>query len=183
MKTKLIVTLLTVLALTGLTAGTSATAAPAKGRAPAATLAASQLLGVFVIHSRADYNQCLDADLNTIGGNGTRVQMWTCNGQRQQMWLIHDVDGYRVFQNAYSLRVLEGVGTSAYLWQFDNSNYQKWVQWWDSLGVGWGFYSSVAPNRSLDANPLQMWRDGATVRLADYGWGVQNQVWDLVQIA
>ena len=27
---------------------------------------------------------CLDADLNTIGSNGTKVQLWDCNGQSQQ---------------------------------------------------------------------------------------------------
>ena len=33
------------------------------------------------------YNlRCLDADLNTIGGNGTKVQLWDCNGQPQQNW-------------------------------------------------------------------------------------------------
>lgn len=30
--------------------------------------------------------RCIDADLNTIGGNGTRVQLWDCNSQPQQDW-------------------------------------------------------------------------------------------------
>lgn len=29
-------------------------------------------------------NRCVDADLDTIGGNGTKVQFWNCNGQPQQ---------------------------------------------------------------------------------------------------
>jgi endo-1,4-beta-xylanase len=30
---------------------------------------------------------CLDADLGTIEQNGTQVQLWTCNGGRNQYWL------------------------------------------------------------------------------------------------
>lgn len=34
----------------------------------------------------AKSGRCLDADLNTIGGNGTTVQLWDCNSQPQQQW-------------------------------------------------------------------------------------------------
>src|ERR1700754_1586931 len=33
--------------------------------------------------TNAKSGRCTDADLNTIGGNGTRVQLWDCNGQSQ----------------------------------------------------------------------------------------------------
>jgi Ricin-type beta-trefoil lectin domain/Ricin-type beta-trefoil lectin domain-like len=34
----------------------------------------------------AQSNRCLDADANTIGGNGTKVQLWDCNGRQNQFW-------------------------------------------------------------------------------------------------
>ncbi|GAA1296866.1 RICIN domain-containing protein [Saccharothrix xinjiangensis] len=33
-----------------------------------------------------DRGQCLDADSRN-GGNGTRVQVWRCNGTSQQVWI------------------------------------------------------------------------------------------------
>ncbi|MER5424543.1 RICIN domain-containing protein [Streptosporangium roseum] len=32
--------------------------------------------------------RCLDADLNTIGPNGTKVQLWNCNGWSNQKWSL-----------------------------------------------------------------------------------------------
>ena len=30
--------------------------------------------------------KCLDADLGTIGGQGTIVQVWSCGGASNQIW-------------------------------------------------------------------------------------------------
>ena len=32
------------------------------------------------------FNKCLDADLNSIGRDGTTVQLWACTGGQNQQW-------------------------------------------------------------------------------------------------
>lgn len=36
-----------------------------------------------------DGGQCLDADARTLPANGTKVQMWACNGGTNQDWTIY----------------------------------------------------------------------------------------------
>ena len=38
----------------------------------------TSLTGVYRIRSQFNAGKCLDADLNTISGNGTKVQLWDC---------------------------------------------------------------------------------------------------------
>ena len=40
----------------------------------------------YLIGPASDESRCLDADLGTINGNGTKVQLWTCNGATNQKW-------------------------------------------------------------------------------------------------
>ena len=66
-----------------------------------ASSAAAASYGV-AIHS-AKSGRCLDADLNTIGGDGTKVQLWDCNGQPQQKWYY---DG-KFTHSGYNARCLD----------------------------------------------------------------------------
>lgn len=76
--------------------------------------------------------QCLDADANYIGGNGTPVQLWDCygTGQLNQIWYVYQ-DGYHnyTFKNKASSRVLDA-----------DANYLGMngtpVQLWDNYGEG-----------------------------------------------
>jgi hypothetical protein len=36
------------------------------------------------------YGQCLDGDRNTIPANGSRVQLWACNGWTNQNWSLRN---------------------------------------------------------------------------------------------
>ncbi len=92
-------------------------------------------MGAYVIHS--DYNnKCLDADLNTIGNDGTKVQLWTCNNSSQQTW-----DGYTrgndysrtYWINAAGGRCLDADlnhigsnGDKVQLWTCNGSSQQTW---------------------------------------------------------
>jgi hypothetical protein len=76
------------------------------------------------------HNKCLDADNGTIGGNGTRVQMWDCNGWENQQWLVF---GNHTVQNAVSRRCLDGDtvtlpanGTKVQLWDCNGGAHQAW---------------------------------------------------------
>jgi hypothetical protein len=54
------------------------------------------------------YNgKCLDADVNTMGANGTKVQLWDCNGSLQQQWHVDPVGGVLQIRSAYSGRCLD----------------------------------------------------------------------------
>ena len=143
-------------------------------------------MGRYTIHNRYS-GRCLDADLNTINANGTKVQLWDCNGSAQQIWYVHSIDGYYVIQSARSGRVLDADpismwrnGTTVRLWQYNGGANQKWSWWFDGLGDG--FSSANSPYRS----PTRTWSpSGATApraQLWDYGWGATQQLWSLVSV-
>ncbi|MBV8931522.1 MAG: ricin-type beta-trefoil lectin domain protein [Kutzneria sp.] len=78
--------------------------------------------------------KCLDADLDSIDNNGTKVQLWDCNGSTEQQWQIDDInaDG-TVVRNAMSQRCLDADinsidsnGTKVQLWDCDGSTEQQW---------------------------------------------------------
>ncbi|WP_229854407.1 RICIN domain-containing protein [Streptomyces filipinensis] len=76
----------------------------------------------------------MDADA-TAGGNGTKVQVWGCNGTTQQQWYhpSGDLAIYNVRFNNGNNTVLDrdtnvpGNGAQAQLW---GRNLQS-QQWWD----------------------------------------------------
>ncbi|MFI6300099.1 RICIN domain-containing protein [Nonomuraea sp. NPDC050790] len=37
-------------------------------------------------HAPSGLHRCLDADSNTLRGNGTKVQLWDCKGRSNQRW-------------------------------------------------------------------------------------------------
>jgi len=83
------------------------------------------------IHSLyGNKGQCLDADA-TNGGNGTRVQVWACNGSSQQAWYSTD-DGFLIngrFQSMCLDADLNGGGnngTVLQLWQCNGTSQQQW---------------------------------------------------------
>jgi hypothetical protein len=84
-----------------------------------------------VIRSHANW-RCLDADLNTIAGNGTKVQLWDCNGWSNQKW-IYDAISHTIY-SLYNGRCLDadlnGIGangTKAQLWDCNGWANQKWT--------------------------------------------------------
>lgn len=203
MRRKLMIALLSVLTIAGLTSGTSAAAdtptsatpaTPAVPVGPAAqygtpaklptpTLRSTEALpaplpgaiavyGPYVIRSYHDY-RCLDADVITMGANGTKVQMWTCNFEPQQRWYLHDLGNYNLLiQNEASGRILDGDsngmccdGTKVQLWDHIPGNLnQTWHHWteygWDSM-----FQNNMYPYRELDADMNGMCCDGTKVQL------------------
>jgi hypothetical protein len=92
-------------------------------------LAAVRATGPIRSHSNW---RCLDADLNTISGNGTKVQLWNCNGWNNQKW-IYDAISHTIY-SMYNGRCLDadlgGIGsngTRVQLWDCNGWANQKWT--------------------------------------------------------
>jgi Ricin-type beta-trefoil lectin domain-like len=75
--------------------------------------------------------RCLDADTGSIGGNGTKVQLWDCWGGKNQSWAVNS-DGTIV--NLQSGRCLDADtgtignnGTNVQLWDCGGAQNQVWV--------------------------------------------------------
>jgi hypothetical protein len=91
----------------------------------------------YLLGPASDDSRCLDADLNTIGANGTKVQLWTCNEYAaNQAWYIQQIpEGYYRLQNVASGRYLDADlntiganGTKVQLWDYIGGEHN---QWWD----------------------------------------------------
>jgi hypothetical protein len=134
-----------------------------------------------------DYSgRCLDADLNTIGGNGTKVQLWDCNGQSQQQWYLTPYGGGYQIKNGRSGRCLDAdlntIGTNGsrvQLWDCNGSPQQTWIPGYSgSVTDLFNHYS----DRVLDADRNTIGRNGTVVQMWDlvvdiYGYPVYNQAW------
>jgi hypothetical protein len=139
----------------------------------------------------------LDADTNTIGGNGTKVQLWDDYGagQTNQWWSFGatDVPGvYKIYNNDGG-RVLDadtntlgGNGTVVQLWE-DLGGSQRNQFWaltdtgYHDAGTGNELYKwvSYASGRVLDADTNTLGGNGTKVQLwDDYGVGQYNQDWE-----
>ncbi|MER5867490.1 RICIN domain-containing protein [Kitasatospora sp. NPDC002040] len=130
--------------------------------------------------SNGNGGQCLDADLNTIGGNGTKVQLWGCNGWSNQTWIWTPVAGqpvgYYTIQTEKNYRCLDadlntinGNGTKVQLWDCNGWDNQIWL--WNGTTL-----QTKKNARVLDADANTIPRDGTKVQLWDRnGWA--NQRW------
>ena len=78
-------------------------------------------------------DRCLDADWQTIGSNGTKVQLWDCYGaqQRNQLWQIWSTPTLGLYQirNVQTGRCLD-----ADYWGRGANGTR--VQLWDCYGMG-----------------------------------------------
>jgi hypothetical protein len=124
-----------------------------------------------------DSGRCLDADANTIGGNGTKVQLWDCNGQTQQYWLLTPSgQGYQI-KNERSGRCLDADTNTAgsnggrvQLWDCNGKPQQQWIDYSDWVVDGStdinSFYTPLV-NRCLDADLTTINANGTKVQLWD----------------
>jgi hypothetical protein len=114
--------------------------------------------------------KCLDADLNTIGADGTKVQLWTCNGSPQQQWFLYS-DG--TIRNGLSGRCLDAdtktafvLGGKVQLWDCNGGPQQIW----DQHGAGGGGTARKSFTDELDALCL----DADTKTIGTNGTRVQR---------
>ena len=83
--------------------------------------------------------QCIDADANN-GSNGTKVQVWTCNGTDQQKWIYwndYTLESVR-FRGMCMDADLNGGGTNGtriQLWQCNGQPQQYWYTFSNDLAI------------------------------------------------
>ena len=119
--------------------------------------------------------RCLDADANTIGIPGTRVQLWDClTTQNNQNWSFY-ADG--TIRNAQSgqcldadLNTVAANGTIVHLWTCNGGANQQWTIGADST------IRSRYSGRCLDADMGTIGTSGTKVQLWNCNGG-QNQDW------
>jgi hypothetical protein len=83
----------------------------------------------------SDFNgKCLDAEA-FAGWNGTKVQLWDCNGQPQQQWILRPFDGYyQIVNNKWPSKCLNAdnsagqypAGARVQLWDCDWTANMAW---------------------------------------------------------
>ncbi|WP_406737594.1 ricin-type beta-trefoil lectin domain protein [Streptomyces sp. NBC_00853] len=125
---------------------------------------------------RSSYNgRCLDADLNTMGRNGTKVQLWNCNGQPQQGWVLDGGGAIRSIRDRSrcldaDLNTIQANGTKVQLWDCNGQPQQVWRV----SSTGW-IYNEKS-GRCLDADLNTIQANGTKVQLWDCN-GQRQQNW------
>ncbi|GAB3138145.1 hypothetical protein GCM10027290_05230 [Micromonospora sonneratiae] len=126
--------------------------------------------------------QCLDGDRNTIPRNGSKVQLWACNGWTNQAWIFTQVSGlptgYYTIRNYYGGQCLDGDrntiprnGSIVQLWACNGWTNQVWI--WNGVTLR-NYYGG----QCLDGDRNTIPRNGSKVQLwACNGW--TNQSWSL----
>lgn len=145
--------------------------------------------GPYRLVSKASRGWCLDADLNTIDGNFTKVQMWSCSGppngspSPQQLWWFWDLNSFdqRIVSAHAPNRTLEayggggGNGTAIELYDWWNGPNQQWEPS-KTDGFYFRMYNVQFPNMLLDQDSNCQFQNGCKVQL----WqtvGGDNQYW------
>ncbi|MFD8599374.1 RICIN domain-containing protein [Kitasatospora sp. NPDC059646] len=103
---------------------------------------AATVTGTYIrIHSlySAVTGQCLDADANN-GANGTRVQVWGCNGTTQQEWISwsdYSIESVRFPGMCLDADTNGGGnnGTRLQLWQCNGTTQQQWFMRANDLAI------------------------------------------------
>lgn len=139
--------------------------------------------GPFTIQNQ-DTGACLDAQTQTLGKNGTVVQLWSCLGDPNQQWYEDNYGTYARIWNADAgqyqfldaqTQSLGKDGTVVQLWQYIDGNTN---QWWYVNGNGTITNQDVAAGvyTYLDADLNTIGKDGTKIQL----WqkvGGSNQFW------
>ncbi|MEW2446432.1 ricin-type beta-trefoil lectin domain protein [Streptomyces parvulus] len=115
--------------------------------------------------------KCLDVD-NSMTADGTKVQLWTCNGTGAQQWTRADDGTLRALGKC--LDVSNGGtadGTKIQLWTCNGTGSQKWAPQSD------GTVRNPQSGKCLDASG-GTWNDGTPVHLWTCHTGA-NQKWFL----
>ncbi|MFG2181661.1 RICIN domain-containing protein [Streptomyces abikoensis] len=159
--------------------GDAAATSLRRARQGALTLGARVRSGVVRIVSLYERTpgQCLDADANA-GGNGTKVQVWKCNGSGQQAWISWDngaVESVRFRGMCLDADTNGGGrnGTRVQLWQCNGTAQQRWFGFRNDLALYNDLFCNGG-NTVLDRD-TNVPGDGARAQL--WAKNFQSQQW------
>ena len=135
---------------------------------------------------------CLDADTGTLHAKSTKVQLWTCNGQVQQLWVFHVAPGnpsaWVITNTGGDNKCLDADtgtinhnGTIVHLYPCDNNAVQQWYLEQDSNG---NLYlqsaAAAASGKYLDAASERAGQNGDPVQLWAWNGGGASQRWSMI---
>ncbi len=154
------------------------------GQSPDASTAPVATGGITLHSNRFGQDMCLDADLNGQGSNGTKVQLWTCNGSVQQQWryegdlrttgaLIHSVRWPSMCLDA-DTNTIGANGGKVQLWMCNGFAQQRWYYRSDAAASAYQNGWNAPYGRCLDADANAGW-DGTTVQLWECNQTTQQQ--------
>jgi hypothetical protein len=125
------------------------------------------------------YGRYLDGALQSIGSNGTKVQLWDFNGGDQQLWYFLPLGGDEwEILNAHSsswrcldaaLQSIGQNGTTVQLWDCNGGTQQRWRISSDDT------VRNVQSGRCLDAALQSIQQNGTKMQLWDCNGGDQQK--------
>lgn len=128
------------------------------------------------------YNKCVDGDVSSGGGNGSKVQMWDCNNLDNQLWMTGgSISGgpTKISHNG-RLRCLDGDvssgggnGSRVQLWDCNGLPNQNW----QNGNAGEIVIYHNGKKRCLDVDVSGGVKNGSKLQLWDCN-GLQNQKWN-----
>jgi hypothetical protein len=126
-----------------------------------------------IIYSSHD-GRCLDSDVATATHNGTKVQVWQCNGWNNQAWTIYADHSIRSTHDGRCLDedIAGGTrnGTKVQVWDCNGWDNQKWTVYTDHS------IRNSHDGRCLDEDIAGGTHNGTKVQVWDCnGW--DNQKW------
>ena len=132
---------------------------------------------IFVWKSQRS-GRCVDADLGTIGANGTKVQLWSCNLSSQQNWVLYGDGTIRSSRSGQcldaDLNTIRANGTRVQLWKCNGTMQQKWTITGGSTGGSHQVLSRYS-NRCVDADLNTIGTNGTKVQLWDCNGSLQQR--------
>lgn len=106
--------------------------------------------------------KCVDAS-NGATGNGTPIQVWACNGLRQQIWVPNAGSGSFATQGATTVLDVIGYGTfngtQLQLWSSTGATNQAWRFTQASIMAGGGRVLDAVGVSSANGTRMQLWDD------------------------
>ncbi|TWP46969.1 ricin-type beta-trefoil lectin domain protein [Lentzea tibetensis] len=141
------------------------------------TTAQAEPIGTLTAHSpfysRHDW-RCLDSDVSSPTHNGTKVQIWDCNGWNNQKWTYYSDHTIR---STHDGRCLDSDvsspthnGTKVQMWDCNGWANQKWTVYTNGQVI------SHHDGRCLDLDVASPTRNGSKIQVWDCnGWA--NQSW------
>ena len=107
--------------------------------------------------------RCLDADRTANGANGAKVQIWDCNSDWQQQWVVTYLpDGWMKIQNGWSgncldadLNTANSGSTKVQLWACNGSIQQQWTS-----GAGWSGTDVLKSRLNGNILTVNWWEPG-----------------------
>jgi hypothetical protein len=128
------------------------------------------------------HSKCLDADKWPVDQDGTRVQLWDCNGESQQQWYFWHLNSNNyLIANARHGRILDADlnaiccnGARVQLWRHIPGNLnQTWWVWTDGLGLYIQNNHPLANRRVIDVDTNGHGANGTKIQL--WTWNGENQ--------